>query len=489
MSENAIHVLLVESDGDEASIVRSHLAGRPVGALPLCEVASANRLAAASHLLARDPFDVIVLDLAVPGTTGLDGFRKLHAQRPDLPVVILTGAQDEALAAEAVAHGAQDYLIKGSLDCCLIKRAIRSAIDRKRLSNQIERLLERDPSAILVVESSGLVRYANPAAGALLGLPRESLVGKPFVHTPAAGSPSRVSLSFRGAPERTFDMTADEITWNGAGARQITLRDVTDSVRLRAVEAGLLHDQRRIEIKNQFLGRISHELRNSLATVKTAVFCLNEEATGALTPRQARLIEMISRNVDRQARIIDNILDLSRLQSGSLKTAPRPFALDALVEETAAEFRAKQKGRRLTVDTGADLPPVDGDPDLLVQVLRNLLDNAFRYARGQVAIKAKAAGPDELMVVVSDDGPGVPRERLPELFDGGMQASSEDGAKGSGLGLAICREIIEGHRGRIWAEPAAPHGTRIVFTLPRAVTSRSKISDPAGMVPVKTSVL
>jgi two-component system sensor histidine kinase VicK len=285
-------------------------------------------------------------------------------------------------------------------------------------------------------------------------------------------------------------MSMGSIAWNGAEARLISLRDVSDSCRLRCMEAETRENMRVVEIKTQFMGRISHELRNTLATVKTAVFCLNDGLAGQLTPRQSRLAEMISRNVDRQVKIIDNILDLARFQSGKIKIVPRPVELSQIIDEISQEFQLKNKAQRLRLELPDELPAVNGDPDLLVQVLRNLLDNAFRFARSQVAIKAADAGSKEVALSVVDDGVGIAQDRIGELFDQFVQLDRPKGVngyKGTGLGLAICKEIIEGHHGRIWAESAEGEGTSFHFVLPKcgtpepAVTSRTKISDAAGM--------
>ncbi len=322
-----------------------------------------------------------------------------------------------------------------------------------------------------MVDAAGGVRYANPAAEALLGLKAEALGARPFAYPLSSGASTEIKLSVNGSGERTFTLSTGRIAWNGAEARLVSLHDVSASDRLRGLEAEALENMRVVEIKNQFMGRISHELRNSLATVKTAVFCLNDGLTGTLTPKQSRLVEMISRNVDRQVRIIDNILDLARFQSGKIKIVPRPVDLVGIIDEISQEFRMKNKAQRLLLELPGELPAVNGDADLLVQVLRNLLDNAFRFARSRVTIKAADAGGDEVSLSVVDDGAGIPQEPIGRAVQSVRSASTArkggNGYKGTGLGLAICKEIIEGHRGRIWAESAEGEGAGFHFVLPK----------------------
>jgi signal transduction histidine kinase len=412
MDDQAINVLLIESDADESSIIDRTLS-EPSESSAKFTVKSAPRLSTGYRLLAAERFDAVILDLAVAQNVGLEGFRKVLAQSPEIPILILTGLQDENLAALAVREGAQDYLIKGTPECCVIKRMVRHAIERKRLAVELERLRVK----------AARVPSAEPAS-------------------------------------------------------------TSDAERLKAVEAEIQENLRIVQVKSQFMARISHELRNTLATVKTAVYCLCESSSGALNPRQQRLVDMISRNVDRQVKIIDNILDLARFQSGKLKIDFRAVELQRIIEELTAEFRLKNKSRLLETQLPERLPAVNGDPDLLVQVLRNLLENAFRFAQSKVTITAVAAGREDVSISVTNDGAGIPKDRLDKLFNEFVQLDRPTdgvGYKGTGLGLAICKEIIEGHHGRIWVESGDGKGARFSFNLP-ALESPASSSVTDGIV-------
>jgi signal transduction histidine kinase len=468
MSESAINVLLIEGDADESSVIKRSF-GPCAGEEAAFEVKEASRLSTGSRLLAQERFDAVLLDLSLAQSVGLEGFRRIRAQAREIPILILSGLSDESIAAEAVREGAQEYVIKGTPDYCRLKREVRHAIERKKLSRAVERLLEGDSVAKIVLDGAARVLYANPAAEALFGVKAESLRGRPFEHSLTPAAPSPIKLEVPGAEERSVELAVRGIAWSGGEARLVTLRDVTESGRLRRLEAEASANMRVVEIKNQFMGRISHELRNTLATVKTAVFCLKDGLGGDLSNRQSRLVDMISRNVDRQVRIIDNILDLARFQSGKIKIAPRPVELAQVIDEIAQEFRLKNKAHRFLLELPDELPVVNGDPDLLVQVLRNLLDNAFRFARSRVTVRAAAGGRTEVLLSVIDDGAGIPKERIGELFNQFVQLDrpSGGGYKGTGLGLAICKEIVDGHGGRIWAESAEGEGTSFHLVLPK----------------------
>ncbi|MDP3542902.1 MAG: ATP-binding protein [Elusimicrobiota bacterium] len=355
MDSKPTRVLLIEGDADDEALIASYLAS------PEVDLVRAPRLSTACHLLAKESFDAVLLDLALPQTDGVEGFLKVRSLRPELPVIILTGARDEVLAARAVKLGAQDYFIKGSPDCHLLRRAVRYAVERAS----------------------------------------------------------------------------------------------------RADDAAM-------EARNHFLGRISHELRNTLATMKTAAYCLKDDSGEKLSARQAQMVDMISRNIDRQTRIVENILDLARLRSGKLKMQFRRADAAAIVAELADEYKLSRGAQRLHLDVEGGLPPLDCDPDLIAQVLRNLLDNAARYAKEKIAIAASRSD-DGIAFSVTDDGAGIPEDRLGGLFTPFSRVDDgehQNGRKGTGLGLAICREIIEGHHGRIRAENAAGAGACFTFVLP-----------------------
>ncbi|MDD5305509.1 MAG: ATP-binding protein [Elusimicrobia bacterium] len=385
MKKRPTRVLVVEGDEDLSSLVDSYLSCAPDSEENLI-LTHAPRLSTACHLLARQSFDALLLDLSLPQTTGLEGFHKIRALMPLLPIIILTGKKDESLAAQAVRLGAQDYFLKGSPDCFLLKRAIRYAIENKQLTNEIGELLA------------------------------------------------------------------------GGSSREKSPRPEDPGGELSAVDA-----------RNHFLGRISHEMRNTLATMKTAAYCLKEGTDDKLSEQQAQLVEMISRNIDRQTRIVENILDLSRFRSGKLNIRFQPTDAASIIADLADEYRMSRGAQMLQVRVTGDLPTISCDPDLIAQVLRNLLDNALRYAKEKIDIEASKAGPDSIAVSVTDDGSGIPEEHLAGLFTHfqRLDGPENEGAhKGTGLGLAICREIIEGHHGRIRAENAAGLGARFSFELP-----------------------
>ncbi|HEX4048699.1 MAG TPA: ATP-binding protein [Elusimicrobiota bacterium] len=349
------------------------------------------------------------------------------------------------------------------------------------------RLLERERFDAVLLD----LRLDSSAGGAGLRQVRAQAPETPILilaglqDEPAAAAAVRdgaMDCVIKGSPDGMLKRAIRHAVERRSLTREVERLRSADAAAKR-LEAEARENLRIVEIKNQFMGRISHELRNTLATVKTAVFCLNDALTGPLAPRQAQLVEMISRNVDRQVKIIDNILDLARFQSGKLKIVPRSVDLASLVDEAAQEFRMKSKAPRLDLEVPGELPAVHGDADLLAQVLRNLMDNACRFARARVAVKAVDAGLAGVQLSVVDDGAGIPQGRIGELFDQFVQLDRPkggEGYKGTGLGLAICREIVEGHRGRIWAESVEGDGATFHVILPKCAEAGAEADGARG---------
>lgn len=225
------------------------------------------------------------------------------------------------------------------------------------------------------------------------------------------------------------------------------------------------------DLKSEFMATISHELRNPMTTVKMALQSLREGMCGPMTPQQARFVDLAYRNVERQVRIINNVLDLARLQSGKAKMEFKRTPLASLIEERAQAYAIAVRKPSLQFDIPAGLPDLHADPDLVTQVLSNLIDNALRYARQRVTVAARESeigGAPGVTVTVGDDGPGLESAQAARLFTRFGQVCRPSGAgyKGTGLGLAICKEIVACHGGRIWVESSPGRGARFRFSIP-----------------------
>ena len=247
-----------------------------------------------------------------------------------------------------------------------------------------------------------------------------------------------------------------------------------------------LEEQERL--RAEFLAMVSHELRTPLAAVKGSITTLME-ASGELDPAEmTQFFRIIRDQSDQMRSLIGDLLDVARIETGTLSVNPEPSELRLLVEEAESRFVAGGAGNALEVDLAEDLPLVMADRRRVVQVLGNLLSNAAGYSPDGTPIAVTAVRDGvHVAVSVTDRGRGIPVELLPELFRKFSRASGEgtaSGIDGSGLGLAICKGIVESHGGRIWAESDGPGlGARFTFTLPAAEVADTSSTTTRGIRP------
>jgi PAS domain S-box-containing protein len=220
--------------------------------------------------------------------------------------------------------------------------------------------------------------------------------------------------------------------------------------------------------RDQMLGVVAHDLRNPLGTILMASELL-AETVAADAPAQ-RQVAMVRRAGERMNRLIQDLLDVKRLENGRLAVEPRRTPAAALLAEAAESLRplASASGLELALECAGTLPDVSADPHRVQQVLSNLCGNAIKFTPrgGRIAIRGEAAA-GELLVTVADTGPGIAAEHLPHIFGQFWQGTRSD-RRGIGLGLAIAKGIVEAHQGRIWVESAPGEGSRFYFTLPVA---------------------
>jgi two-component system phosphate regulon sensor histidine kinase PhoR len=232
-----------------------------------------------------------------------------------------------------------------------------------------------------------------------------------------------------------------------------------------------LTELRRLErARRDFVANISHELRTPLASLKALSETLQE---GAIEdPAVAKdFLEKINAETDRLAQMVNELSELSRIESGEVPLSIEPIFLAEAVKRVVERLKAQadRAGLSLVVDIPSDLPEALADRERIEQVLVNLIHNAIKFTPpgGQINIAAKAEG-DDIQVSVADTGVGIPADDLPRIFERFYKADKARAGGGTGLGLAIAKHIVEAHGGRIWAESIEGRGSTFTFTLPQA---------------------
>lgn len=229
--------------------------------------------------------------------------------------------------------------------------------------------------------------------------------------------------------------------------------------------------------QEEFVGEFAHELRTPLSVIKGALGLLRESlpAAGA---EQGELVEMCQAHCQRMARLVENMLALSRLASprGAFRIAAVDIADSARDRARAFRLIERERAVEIVERYQPGLARLSADPDLVAELIDNLLSNALRFARTRVTLSA-ASDRGGVRVTVSDDGPGIPPGALEGAFDAfsrAGRAAQPDGYRGTGLGLAICRRIVARHRGSIRVDSSTDAGTRISFALPSGARKRAR---------------
>jgi len=378
MSDPA-QVLLIEDNPGDADLVRLRLveSSTPVN------VSCVNRLSDGLASLDSKMPSVVLLDLNLPDSRGPETFRKVLEKAPDVPVVILSGQEDEQLAMKAIHQGVQDYLVKGDLTSRNLERSMRYAIERQAL--------------------------------------------------------------------------------------------------LRSLE---ISRKQQLEFKNRFLSHVSHELRTPLTCIHQYVSLLYDGLAGPVAPEQRDHLQTVLKSVNQLHAMIRDLLEATRAESGKLRVEPRCLALVELVQQGVAMVRPLAQQKQISVELHAEsnLPLVHADPDRILEVLINLLDNAIKFTStdGKVTVRANALETDSEFVYISvaDTGCGISTEAMPLIFERLYQDSDsiDISRTGLGLGLYIAKELVTLHGGRIWVASQPGEGSTFTFTLP--VYSLPKLLKP-----------
>jgi signal transduction histidine kinase len=351
------------------------------------------------------------------------------------------------------------------------RRTDRAKLVRTQRTTQLA--LGSLPDAVAIISPEGRVEISNDTAQGLFGLRPETELSE--VTTDALPALFRRAIAERrpiqakgydsaiqifNGQERFFLPAAVPIfdeERNLAGVT-LVLADVTNLRKLDEMKSGLI-------------SVVSHELKNPLTSIRMATHVLMEERIGPLNPKQLELLTAAKDDADRLYEIIENLLDMGRIESGRALIELKAVDPEALVREAVHENTAayRDKGVTLESDVPGDLPRVAADSDRLRHVFSNLLANALKYtgSGGQVRLGAQLDG-RAVRFTVSDTGAGIPKEAMPRIFERFYRAPGQPGQTGAGLGLAIAKEIIEVHGGTVHVESEEGRGSRFSFTLPLA---------------------
>ncbi len=246
-----------------------------------------------------------------------------------------------------------------------------------------------------------------------------------------------------------------------------------------AIENARLHEEIKAldNMKSNFISNVSHELRSPLTSIKESVSLLLDEVNGSLNADQKKFLEIAKRNIERLSRLIDDLLDLAKIESGKTDMRRLFINIVTIAEDAVSSFKVLAGNKKITlgIRVNPSVIKVWADPDKLTQALSNLIDNAIKYSPKDSSVMVEVIDKrDVVEVSILDNGIGISEENINRLFDkfNRLEDAIQNRVKGTGLGLAITKELIQLHGGEISVESKPGEGSRFYFTLPKDLRKR-----------------
>ena len=343
-----------------------------------------------------------------------------------------------------------DALLDSAADGILILNA---DLTIERVNDAFERIFGRTHDQLVATPHADVIRWARDP----IGVPLEDAIADGWPLTPNA------TLYIEGDLKRPEPPTIPVgITYAPLLNAEGKLRNVTVTVR------DITHFRNADEVKSTFISVVSHELRTPVALIKGYASTLRRDDAKWDKRTISDSLQVIEEEADRLAKMIDDLLDASRLQAGGLSLNRADVALPALASRVIERFAVQSSKHQLVADFPEKFPVILADETRIEQVLANLVSNSLKYApQGEIKISGQAR-PEQVIVCVSDQGAGIEAKDLPHIFDRFYRSTNAvKQTKGAGLGLYLARAIVEAHGGRIWADSSAGTGAKICFSLPR----------------------
>jgi len=464
--------------------------------------------------LAREKFELLLLDIKMPRLDGLQVLKRARENWPSMVVIMMTAHGNEEVAVAAMKDGALDYISKPFSNEDMLKRVERAlAYNRTLQENQrlqealaaeqkkTEAILQGMAELLVAVDGNGKIISINRMAEYVLGKERELLMGKDLADLFETDLPADTELPLRkvlasgsAAIDNSYTITGPlgkipvlssaSPLYDSSGSLIGAVEIIRDISNLKALERE----------REDFVSMLSHDLKNPITAIVGSLDLVREGRLGAINKDQREFIESAEESCSEMVEMINSLLDIHKFEAGRMVMKFNPEKLSLILEKIIAQYStaAEKEEVKLSLVVTAGLPECNLDRTVFIRMMGNLLSNALKFTpeKGAITVSADlvndlpgladnipaglypasllAQSGSFLRITVKDSGIGMPTESLGVIFDRFVQARNrrEGKSRGTGLGLAFCRKAMDAHKGLIWAESQEGKGSVFTVLLP-----------------------
>ncbi|MBI1281063.1 MAG: PAS domain S-box protein [Anaerolineaceae bacterium] len=487
-------ILLIDDDFDDYSMVRDMISAMPKGKFQLDWQADYND---ALPIMKSQVHDVYIVDYILGEQNGLDLIRTAFPNGCTLPVILLTARGRRDIDDESLALGVAEYFDKADIRLPLLERAIRYAINNKRIENDLRKsehlfrsLIQSASDYIQVLDLKGIITRTNPATLRNAGYGETDMVGHPFAEFLSTPSKAVVDAEFPNILEqgesrheleflhKDGSIRHMDCSWsvvhNGETQYVVVIqRDITERKRAEdALQESLVREKEMSELKSRFVSIASHELRTPLSTIQNNIYMLKNYAHKLDDAAREGKLDKIQSMVEHISELLQDVLSLNNMETGRVEFNPTSIQFDTFCRDIVEEFQ-NYKDRNHVIQFECKQPiKANIDSRMMRQIITNLFDNAIKYSAAGTTVKLiLSSTADNVVITVTDQGIGIPEADQAKMFQPFRRASNVGDTIGSGLGLSIIKQAVDLHRGSITFTSKLGLGTTFTITIPSAVSA------------------
>ena len=505
MADDVINILLVEDDSLACRFVKLLLSDSSEA--EKFDIETVGNLSGAIEFLNNKTFDIILLDLQLPDSSGTNTVKRIHASNPDVPIVVLTALDGEEMGVQAIKSGADDYLAKGEIFKDVLVRSIHYAIERKKRHKLVEKTLKDERRKLqnhfdvaevilVVIDTDQKVGLINRKGCETLGYSENEIIGKNWCDNLVPESArnkakSVISRALKGQIESAEYFENPILTKSGAERIVVwhnsILHDEKDQIEAVLIFGEDITERRQAEHESKTLnadleatvGKLAllnrdlkdfahiatHDLKAPLQAISTLANWISVDHADEFDESDREKVKQLVERAERMSKLIDGVLQYS--EDGDTEHEKQEVDLNTLLSELIVEI-APPENIEITVEN--KLPTVICEKAHIRQIFQGLLSNAVKYMdkpKGQIKVGG-AEEKDFWKFSVADNGSGIEEKHFEKIFEILQTPSTPEEVEATGIALPVVKKIVETYGGRVWLESELGKGSTFLFTFPRS---------------------